>query len=319
MNCSTDCSKFSNLLQAKLIYELAYIPYAVSSCSQKEILYRLQNEIMRITMVTEDKKKQGRKKRGQISSEELEAYAELGAERLIEMLNSDNPQERTIAATILGNRKDEKGILPLCNSLKNEKALYSRIAMSEALGKMGETAVPPLIKLLGKIGNNQEKELPEKYFKKKSFPLARDMAVRTIIKIGKPATPYLIEVMKEQDDYTSQHAIDALGGIAANTGDKRALPLLINGIKAYADNEITLWKIIRSLSGFKHSSEALPPLLNILESDYDAAIIWESARTLGQIGINRPDVINALCKLEESDHPEVKKAAQNALISLESH
>lgn len=270
-------------------------------------------------MVTEDKKKQGRKKRGQISSEELEAYAKLEAERLIEMLNSDNPQERTIAATILGNRRDKNGILPLCDSLKKENALYSRIAMSEALGKMGEAAVPPLIKLIGQIGDNQEKGLPDKYFNKKSFPLVHDMAARTIIKIGKPATPYLIRIVKKQDDYILQQAIDALGGIAANTGDKRALPVLINSIKTGSNNKITLWKIIRSLSGFKHSSEALPPLLNILESDYDAAIIWESARTLGQIGINRPDVINALCKLEESDHPEVKKATQNALINLESH
>lgn len=269
-----------------------------------------------ITMATEDKRKQAQRKRGQISSEELGAYVEFEAEHLIEMLNNDNPQERTIAATILGNRRDEKGILPLCDSLKKEKALYSRIAMSEALGKMGKTAVPPLIKLLGQIGNNQEKELPEKYFKKKSFPLARDMAARTIVKIGKPATPYLIEVMEKQDDYISQQAVDALGGIAAKTCDKSALPVLINGLDS--NNEITLWKIIRSLSGFKHSFEALPPLLNILEKDYDAAIIWESARTLGQIGINRQDVVDALCKLEKNDHPEIKKAAKNALINLEN-
>jgi HEAT repeat protein len=268
-------------------------------------------------MITEDKKKQSRKKRGQISSEELEPYIEFDAGRLIEMLNSDNPQERTIAATTLGNRKDKKGILTLCNSLKKEKALYSRIAMSEALGKMGESAVPPLIKLLGHIGNNQERELPEKYFNKKSFPLARDMAARTIIKIGKPATPYLIEVVEKQNDYISQQAVDALGGIAAKTGDRSALPVLLNSLDS--SNEITLWKVIRSLSGFKHSSEALPPLLNILESDYDAAIIWESARTLGQIGINRPDVMDALCKLEENNHPEVKKAVKNALINLKNH
>lgn len=124
----------------------------------------------------EDKKKLDRKRRGQISPEELEAYVEFKTEYLIEMLNTDNPQERTIAATILGNRRDEKGILPLCASLKKEKALYSRIAMSEALGKMGDAAVPPLIQLFGQIGNNQEVELPKKYFNKKSFPLARDMA-----------------------------------------------------------------------------------------------------------------------------------------------
>ncbi len=267
----------------------------------------------------EDKKKMDREKRGQISSEELEAYVEFGAEHLIEMLETENPKKRTIAATILGNKRDEKGILPLCASLKKEKTLYSRIAMSEALGKMGGSAVPPLIKLLGQIGNNQETELPEKYFNKKSFPLARDMAARTIIKIGKQATPYLIEVVEKQDDYTLQQAVDALGGIAAKTGDKSALHVLINGLETHSDNEITFWKIVRSLSGFKHSTEALIPLLNILENDYDPAIIWESARTLGQIGINRPDVTLALCKLEKNNHPEIKKAAKNALMILNNH
>ena len=266
----------------------------------------------------ENKMKLDRKKRGQISSEELEVYIEFGAEHLIKMLDADDPQERTAAATILGNKRDKKGIMPLCASLKKEKALYSRIAMSEALGKMGNTAVPPLIKLLGQIGNNQETELPKKYFNKKSFPLARDMAARTIIKIGKPATPYLIRVIEYQDDFTIQQAIDALGGIAAQTCDKSALPVLLNGLETHSNNKITLWKIIRSLSGFKHSSEALPPLLNILERDYEAAIIWESARTLGQIGIKRPDIIDALRKLEKSSHPEIKKAAQNAIINLEN-
>ena len=269
-------------------------------------------------MAAEDKKSMDRKKRGQVPSEEIESHAEFKTERLIEMLKSVEPQERTIAAAVLGNKQDKKSIMPLCAALEREKALYSRIAMSEALGKMGDDAVLPLIKLLGKIGNNQEMELPKKYFNKKSFPLARDMAARTIIKIGKPATPYLIKVVEEQDDYTIQQAIDTLGGIAANTDDRSALPALINGLKSHSGNKITLWKIIRSLSAFKHSSDALPPLLNILKNDCDAAIIWETARTLGQIGINRQDIMDALSKLEKHQHPEVKKAAKNARINLEN-
>ncbi len=269
-------------------------------------------------MAVEDKKSTDREKRGQVSTEDIEACAGFKTVDLIEMLNSCSPQERTIAATLLGNRKDKQGIMPLCTSLKKEKALYSRIAMSEALGKIGEDAVPPLVGLLGKIGNNQELKLPEKYFNKKSFPLARDMAARTIIKIGKPATPYLIKVVEEQDDYILQQAVDALGGIAAKTGDRSALSTLLNCLETHTGNMLTFWKVIRSLSGFKHSSEALPPLLNILENNCDAAIIWESARTLGQISINRPDVMDSLSKLEKNNHPEIKNAAKNAIINLEN-
>lgn len=266
--------------------------------------------------IHQDKKKLNREKRGQILPEELEAYVEFQTEHLIEMLSTDNPQKRTIAATILGNREDKKAIVPLCTSLKNEKALYSRIAMSEALGKMGEEAVPPLINLLGQIGNNQEIELPKKYFNKKSFPLARDMAARTIIKIGEPATPYLMKVIQENDIYVSQQAIDALGGIAAKTGDKIALKLLIECIEKYNNDHLTLWKTIRTLSAFKSIEAPINPLLNIIQNYQEPAIIWETTRTLGQIEISRSDVIDVLQKLEKNNHPEIKKAAKNALINL---
>lgn len=264
------------------------------------------------------KKKLDRERRGQISPEELETCIGFSTEHLIEMLSTDNPQKRTIAATILGNRGDEKAIIHLCTSLKKEKALYSRIAMSEALGKMGEEAVSPLINLLGQIGNNQEIELPKKYFNKKSFPLVRDMAARTIIKMGKPATPYLIKVVQEDDIYISQQAIDALGGIAAKTGDGKALTLLIECLEKYNDDKLTLWKTVRALSAFKSIETPLNPLLNIIENYQEPAIIWETVRTLGQIGISRSDVIDVIQKLEKNDHPEIKRAAKNALINLKN-
>jgi hypothetical protein len=91
---------------------------------------------------------------------------------------------------------------------------------------------------------------------------------------------------------------------------------MISGLEIYSDNKISLWKIIRALSGFKHSEEALTPLISILKSNYDAAITWESARTLGQINISRKDLIDALHKLEKTDHPEIKKATKDALINL---
>jgi hypothetical protein len=73
----------------------------------------------------ENKMKLDRKKRGQISSEELELYIEFGVEHLIKMLDADDPQERTAAATILGNKRDKKGIMPLCASLERKSALFT--------------------------------------------------------------------------------------------------------------------------------------------------------------------------------------------------
>lgn len=267
-------------------------------------------------MSNENKKELNRKKRGQISKKDLENYIDFKSQDLIEMLNDIDPQIRTIASTLLGYKKDKLSIEPLCASIKKENALYSRIAMSEALGKMGEEAVPPLIKLLGQIGINQETELPKKYFNKKSFPLARDMAARTIIKIGIPAAPYLMKVVQEENIYISQQAIDALGGIAAKTDDHEALPLLIECLEKYSDDNLTLWKTIRAISAFKNIEAPIKPLLNIIQNNQNPAVIWETARTLGQIGIKREDVLDAISKLEKNNNPQIKISAKNAFLNL---
>lgn len=234
------------------------------------------------------------------------------------MLNYDNPQKRTISASILGERKDTGAIIPLCIAFKREKALYSRIAISEALSQIGDPAVGPLVDLLGKIGKNQETELPHKYFNKKSYPLVRDMAARTLVKIGKTATPELIKILQTEDYFKIQQAIDAIGGIAAKTGDKRALKAIINRMKICFDNgdKITLWKIVRALSGFKNSQEAVDSLIPIIKGDYASPIVWESLRSLGQLGVKTPEVMELIMLFANNENAEISKAAQNALISL---
>jgi HEAT repeat protein len=238
---------------------------------------------------------------------------------LVGLLKADNPKERTISATILGKRRNENAIIPLSLALKREKALYSRIAMSEALSKIGEPAIGPLVGLLGEIGKNQETELPQKYFNKKSYPLVRDMAARTLVKIGKPATPYLIEVIENGADFKVQQAIDAIGGIAAETGYKRALKVLINRLERSIDNgdKITLWKIVRALSGFSNSEETVGPLTSLIVSDHHPPIVWEALRSLGQLRVKTPEIIELVKGLTESGNTEISKSARNALINLE--
>ncbi|PKL67881.1 MAG: hypothetical protein CVV28_03930 [Methanobacteriales archaeon HGW-Methanobacteriales-1] len=278
----------------------------------------------------ENKKKTGREKRGEINKLDSTPYLDYSTNQLIEMLESHEAQKRTIAATILRDKREKEAIESLAYALKIEKALYSRIAISEALGEMGESAVVPVADLLGQIGSNQETELPKKYFNKKSYPLVRDMAARTLVKIGKPATPYLIEILEsEQDIFIKQQAIDTLGAIAAKTGDYRSLKPIINcfdnivGINQEDINsdenldKVTLWKIIRSLSAFKNSKEAVKCLILVLNSYSDSPLQWESARSLGQIGVSSPEVLEILSKMEESNNVEIKKAAKNAIISLE--
>jgi HEAT repeat protein len=263
----------------------------------------------------EEIKKLNRQKRGQVSEKEVKQYENATVGELTILLNSNDPKSRTIAAILIGNKRILEMIPLLCKCLVTEKSLYSRIAMSEALGRMGEPAVLPLISLLGKIGNNQETELPEKYCEKKSYPLARDMSARTLVKIGKPAIPGLIMKIKSGDSFETQQAIDAIGGIVSKTHDKRPLSILLEMFVDYSDNEVTIWKIIRALSAFKHI-EATEPLIKMLINHTKPSIRWEAARSIGQIGISTPEVIHALQNALQDQNSEVRKAAKISLEQL---
>lgn len=255
-----------------------------------------------------------RQKRGQVSAAEIKRYEETSVNELSSLLNSAEPKKRTIAATLIGNKKILKIIPQLCESIILEKSLYPRIAMSEALGKMGEPAVVPLISLLGKIGSNQEKELPQKYFAKKSFPLARDMAARTLVKIETTAIPHLMAKITTGTQFEIQQALDAIGGIISRTKDFRPLPVLLHALTAYSSDEITTWKLIRTLSVFK-SNEVIGPLLKML-THAKPSIRWEAARSLGQVGISTPEVVKALQNRLNDENCEVRKAAKIALESI---
>jgi hypothetical protein len=140
---------------------------------------------------------------------------------------------------------------------------------------------------LGQIGNNQEHNLPKKYFSKKSFPLLRDLANRTIVKSGKITTPFLIDVLESNKDiFIKCQAIDAIGSITHKYNDHRALNSLIKfsdeilklrnqnlNDEDLKSNTITIWKLIRNLSGFKKSEYVLNLLFKLVNNfDFNDSI-----------------------------------------------
>src|SRR3989339_1201627 len=161
--------------------------------------------------------------RGFVDDEFVKSFANKNIKELITLLQSNVPQERTAAAKILGAKKEKSAIKHLCLALEKEKSLYSKISISNALSNIGEAAIPSLIKLLGKIGNNQHKAPPAKPFRKKSYPLPRDIAARTIIRIGETALPYLEECLIVGSEAQISEAIDAIGHIAFYSKNSRAL------------------------------------------------------------------------------------------------
>jgi HEAT repeat protein len=264
---------------------------------------------------TRQKLLDNRRNRGQVTREEIDRYTQLSTGELAGLLGSALPRERTLAATIIGQKK-LAGLIPsLCQALAGEKQLYCRMAMAEALGKMGKQAVKPLVELLGKIGSNQERALPVNYFNKKSYPLARDIAARTLTKIGRPAIPALLEKIGSSSEFAAQQALDALGGIADRTGDYSALPTIITALGRCQDSAITTWKIVRALSGFK-TPAAIEPLISLALRRPEAAIRWEAIRSLGQIGIAADQVMNSINTFVSDPQPEVRLAAQVAMARL---
>jgi HEAT repeat protein len=266
-----------------------------------------------------NKKIEAKARRGEISESDLQAF--IGENRpfedLISSLNNKNSQRRTLAVRALqskigtyNERQLEEAVYALAKQLPREKALYSRIAISECLGDIKKPAVKLLIKLLGKIGKNQETKLPEKGFGKDDFQLLRDFAARTLVKIGKPAIQELIKVVEnEKDEYIRQQAIDALGALAETTLDYSAKPILRMNLKSSSKNLVTLWKVIRSLGPF-HSPDIVPDLLPFLKHK-EAAIRWETARSLGKTKSKK--AVEALIEGLKDEHDQVRRLAAKSL------
>lgn len=253
-------------------------------------------------------------KRGFVSDEHVSAFRNTLDNDLLLLLKSRTPAERTIAATLLGQRSTSDAVIPLCDALQTETALYARLAICTALEIHGEASVPVLLQHLGKIGKNQEYALPESYFKKKSYPLARDIVARTLIRIGKPAVSATLDLADTPDIGLLSHVIDTLGGLLHRTHDPRIHAKILN-LYATSNAHILLrWKAIRALSGHP-SHDTTAALLPELRSEHPA-MVWETLRTLGLTAAAHPDLITTLQTFTSSENGHIRLAAEDAIERL---
>ncbi len=111
------------------------------------------------------------KRRGYITEGELSGFRELPRETIMGLLKSRNAFERTAAIRILAQDPSEDLIGAYIDLLVNEKALYTKMALCEAITKYGDAAIPYLVPHLGRIGKNQHKTVRIVDINKKSFPL----------------------------------------------------------------------------------------------------------------------------------------------------
>jgi hypothetical protein len=198
----------------------------------------------------------------------------------ISLLKSEIPKDRTLGAKLLVNHKDENTVDILVRALEFETKLYPKIEICNTLVLIGELSVKPLIDVLGKIGSNQHKSIPEKVFAKDSYPLPRDIAARTLIRFGKNALEELIAILDNGNINQISEAIDAIGYICFYEKSPEIFEKLKSCFLKYSNTELIQWKIVRSMSAFSESRLFLNEQCKVIINRYLLLEIERSLRIL---------------------------------------
>ncbi len=194
-------------------------------------------------------------------------FENVSFDQKVEFLGSKIASERTLGARLLKENKTEKTVEYLINALKTEEKLYPKIEICSTLSELNELAINPLIMCLGKIGDNQHKTVPEKEFLKDSYPLPRDIASRTLIRIGEKAIPELLKELKVGDESVLSELIDTIGHINFNSKTENIYEFLKSCYNRNETEDLIKWKIIRAFSGINESAEFLNELYTEIKNE----------------------------------------------------
>lgn len=219
--------------------------------------------------------------RGHISEKDLDNYLSKTQDELLELMNSREAYKRTIAVRLLSSLEtyDNDMIILFCEKLTEENKLYTKIELCNALSIKGIKSAKVMVKYLGRIGNNQYTELPKEDFKKKSYPLPRDIISRTLAHMGKEILPELVEVLKIDNILAIREGIDAIGFICFYECTDYPLNALVNCLNEKSNDDIIRWKIVRAFGSFNRQS-VIDVLMNIKENDDQQRIRKEAERSL---------------------------------------
>jgi len=221
--------------------------------------------------------------RGYVAKGDEINYAKRSNDELIDLLKSRIAIERTIGARLLGIRGDVS-VEYLLTAIKTEQKLYPRLEICRSLARIGEPSIKGLVQLLGVIGNNQYQTPSEEPFLKESYPLPRDIAARTLIRIGLVALPVLCGVLVEDHPAKISEAIDAIGFICSKGGADQCLKTLMTCYNKFKNNDLLRWKLIRAMSSFPESLIFLEKHLSV---EKNPAIQQEIKRSIRIINKNK--------------------------------
>ncbi|MCP4351570.1 MAG: hypothetical protein GY795_39390 [Desulfobacterales bacterium] len=220
-----------------------------------------------------------RRERGNITQIDIDPFLIMPTDKLLCHLISPTPTIRTCAATVLGNHKESKVVTALCRQIRIEKKLYCRMAISDSLINIGSLSIQPLLALLGKVGHNQEINIPKKGFNKTSYPLPRDIAARTLCRMGGSILPEAFEFIENNGQpFALEQAIDIIGHIVYTNKLDIDSEILIQLSGKYSEYPMIQFKITRCFSGFSDNI-AKQFLYSMLKSS-ELGLQFEAARSL---------------------------------------
>jgi HEAT repeat protein len=234
-------------------------------------------------------------------------------------LEAHDPEVQFRAAEALGDIGDARSVAPLVNSLKTSEFEGVRWKSAEALSKIGDPAVGPLITLLrhpvddvrwkaalalGEIGNPEAIE-PLITLLDDDDRYVRSRAGHALGLIGEPALDRLANLIRDGNPRRRWGAAIALG----RTGSGRAVEPLIGALGDSNDEVRTEAATALAIIG----RPAVEPLIRFLKFSRGETRI-EVIRALGDL--HADDAIQPLVQLLETAGDREQKAISDALSAI---
>jgi len=228
----------------------------------------------------------------QVKERVIQALVEIkkpAIQSLISALDDKRSNVREAAAETLGRTKDPASIEPLVQLLKDND-VGVRMAVGNALAKIGKPAVPTLVMALTDSRNDVKKIAAETLGKIKDMesvgPLIQllkddDLGIRLTVErslkeVGKPAVPLLIEALKNDNNNIRNGAATVLGRIKDTGAIDHLCRLLKSKHRSDRISAVEALEKIASPTSTGHLIEAL--------KDKDRDVRRMSVRALGVIG-----------------------------------
>lgn len=191
------------------------------------------------------------RRRGMASSAQRAALREAPQAELLALLQGDDACLRSAAAACLAPAVDAVADALLAQ-LAREPGLYPRLAVCKALQGGNAQTAGRLAAYLGRIGHNQHRALPARPSAKRSYPLPRDLAARTLAKMDPAVFPVLLAALAGEPRAVRE-ALDAVGWMAfyhPALATPEACGAVLAAVRRQPEDTVLLWKALLCLSAF---------------------------------------------------------------------